>query len=181
MPSRRVCAAVVTLALVVQIGAPAVVRAQQTQAQAQQTTAPPQAPPTPPNTPENLDRIKRLVNQPPAVKIEEGRLRFYVEVLARFPTFAEYVKGEDLTKGPVKGGAMTHQEFLNLITPQELYSTAGIKPIEMLQFAIVNWLSHEIADKAITKLRSAYDERQLREIRERIERELAALKADRDK
>ncbi len=146
-------------------------------AQQQQTSPPPpQLPVTDPNTPENLERIKKLMTRPPALKIDENRLRFYVEVLGKWPTFAEYIAGDDLTKGAVKGGAMTHQEFLNLVTPRDLYSTAGIKPTEMLQFAIVNWLGHELAKKAIEKLRTAYDERQIREIRERIERELALLK-----
>ena len=170
MWSRRICAAVVTAALALRAGAPLL-------AQEQQTAPPPPPPATSPNTPENLERIKRSINRPPALKIEENRLRFYVEVLAKFPTFEEYVKGQDLTKGPVRGGSMTHQDFLNLITPRELYSSAGIKPTEMLQFAIVNWLGHELAKKAYDRLRTAYDERQIREIRERIEAELAALRA----
>ena len=167
--TRSVCAVVLAIALARHAVAPVLAQAQQ--------SAPPPPPAASPNTPENLDRIKRLIDRPPAVKIEENRLRFYVEVLARFPTFEEYVKGQDLTKGPTKGGPMTHQEFLNLVTPKELYSTAGIKPTEMLQFAIVNWLGHELAKKAYDKLRTAYDERQIREIRERIEAELAALRA----
>ena len=170
MSSRSVCAGVLTIALAVRAVAPLV-------AQEPQSAPPAQTPVTSPNTPENLDRIKRLIDRPPALKIDENRLRFYVEVLARFPTFEAYVKGQDLTKGPTKGGPMTHQEFLNLVTPRELYSTAGIKPTEMLQFAIVNWLGQELAKKAYDKLRNAYDERQIREIRERIDAELAALRA----
>jgi hypothetical protein len=170
MSSRSVCAAVLTVALALRAGAPLV-------AQEQQSVPPPPPPATSPNTPENLDRIKRLIDRPPALKIDENRLRFYVEVLGKFPTFEAYVKGQDLTKGPRKDGPMTHAEFLSVITPRELYSTAGIKPTEMLQFAITNWLIQSVATKAYDKLRTAYNERQIREIRERIEAELAALKA----
>ena len=71
---------------------------------------------------------------------------------------------------------MTHQDFLNHVTPRDFYGSAGIKATELLQFSIVNWLGQSLAKKAIESFRNARDESELRAIRARIEQELAALR-----
>jgi hypothetical protein len=71
---------------------------------------------------------------------------------------------------------MSHQEFLDLINPKELHSTAGITPAEMLQFAMTNWLGQSLIKKALDDVRNARTEKEVQEIRERIDRELAALR-----
>ena len=71
---------------------------------------------------------------------------------------------------------MTHNEFLGMVTPREMYSTAGIRPTEMLQSAIVNWLGHALIKKGWKELSEARSEREINEIRARIDRELAALR-----
>jgi hypothetical protein len=74
---------------------------------------------------------------------------------------------------------MTHDEFLAMVTPREMYGSAGIKPAEMLQFALVNWLGQAFVKKIVEDLQNAKNEREIREIRDRIDRELAALRARR--
>lgn len=141
-----------------------------------------QTPVTAPEATTNLDRIRQALNREPAIKIEDHRLRFYVEIVAKWPTFREFIGNYDLRNGPTRGSGMTHQEFLNHVTPRDFYGSAGIKPTELLQFAVVNWLGQTLAKKAIESFRNARDESELRAIRERIERELAALKGkDKDR
>lgn len=147
-------------------------------------TAAPQAQDPPPTTasqapqvPANLDRIREAVKRPPALQIDDGQLKIYVEVIAKWPRFDEHVKGYDLMNGPTRGGAaMTHSEFLRMVTPKEMYGSGGIGAPEMLQFALVNWLGKAIIQKGLEAIRNARSDREIQEIRERIDRELAALK-----
>ena len=81
----------------------------------------------------DLDRIRAAVNRDPAFKFDESQVRFYLQVLAPAPTFSDFVKGQDLTSGVVADAPMTHREFLDMVTPKELYSAAGIRPTETLQ------------------------------------------------
>jgi hypothetical protein len=141
--------------------------------------AAPQAPLIPPR---ELSRIKRALSQTPFVVLDEEGLRFYVEIVAKRPTFAEYAKGYDFVNGPTRrGNPMTHQEYLKMVTPRDFYSSAGIKPTEMLQMAVTNWLGQTLIKQAIEDMLRARSERERDEIRARIDRELAALMAGQDK
>ena len=70
---------------------------------------------------------------------------------------------------------MTHQEYLTLVTPKEVYSAAGIQPKEVLQFAVTNYLAQALIRKAMTEIRDAKNDDEIKAIRERINKELAAL------
>ena len=125
-----------------------------------------------------LERIKRALSRSPVVKIDDEGFRFYVEIVARQPTFAEYAKGYDFMNGPTRrGNPMTHQEFLKMVTPRDFYSSAGIKPTEVLQMAVTNWLGQALIRKAVEEMLRARNDREREEIRARIDRELAALTA----
>lgn len=146
------------------------------------------ATPTPTDTdqpivpPAELGRIKRALSHTPGLVLDDKEYRFYVEIVAKRPTFAEYVKGYDLINGPTRrGNPMSHQEFVNMVTPRDFYSSAGIKPTEMLQFAITNWLGQTLIKQAIEELLRARSDREREEIRARIDRELAALTAGQGK
>ena len=153
-------------------------------AQTQQTTPPPaqqQAPPPAnPISSASIERIQEALNKPARLVIDEGKLRIYVEVIAKWPSFAEIAKGYDLKNGPTpRGNPMTHAEFLSMVTPREMYSSAGIRPTEVLQMSIVNWLGQAIIKRGLEALRNAKDDREIAEIRARIDRELAAIKGGR--
>jgi hypothetical protein len=141
-----------------------------------QATTVPADPGQAPEVRPNLDRIRQAISRDPTIKLEDYRLRFYVEIVAKWPTFQEYVGKSDLRNGPTPYGGMTHQDFLNHVTPRNLYGSAVIKAHELLQFSIVNWLGQSLAKKAIESFRNARDESELRAIRARIEQELAALR-----
>ena len=128
-------------------------------------------------TAESLQRIKRALAKPPTVRIDGQQLRFYAEVVAKMPSFADFITpGEDLKNGPVKGAGMTHQEFVNMVTPQLVNSSAGITGLETLQFALTNWAAQSLIRKAMSEFREARSEAEVRAIRERIDKELAALR-----
>lgn len=147
-------------------------------------------PPTPPQSTQSsgaaasaeqatsdLERVRAQLNRAPTLKLDEQQLRFYVEVVAKQPSIADIIGTYDLINGPTKGGnPMTHQEFLNMVTPKEMYGSQGIKPGELLQFALTNWLAQQAIKRAIEDIRNARSEREVQEIRARIDRELAALR-----
>jgi hypothetical protein len=151
----------------------------------------PQATPAPPaakddtstaaaqSLPVDLDRIKQQAEKQPAVKLDEQQLRFYLLVQQSAPKFTDFIGNYDLKNGPTKGGAaMTHQEFLNMVTPKELNelfgSTSG-SSFAMLQAAVMNAAAQSLIKKAVEEIRQARDEREVQAIRERIDQELAAL------
>ena len=71
---------------------------------------------------------------------------------------------------------MTHQEFMAMVTPKELYSSGGIRASELLQWSAVNVLGFGLLKKAFNGIRDAKSETEIREIREQIDRELEALR-----
>lgn len=133
-----------------------------------------------PERPPNLERIREAVARPPEIVIDNGKMRIYVEVIGKWPRFDEIVKGYDLMNGPTpRGNPMTHAEFLNMVTPRELYSSAGIKPTEILTMALVNWAGKAVISKGLAAISNAKSQREIDEIRARIDRELAALRGGR--
>lgn len=163
---------VVTLALMAALGWPATALAQ-----AQDPPPPPPPVAQAPSQPPNLDRIRKAVEKPSELVIDDGKLKIYVEIIAKWPRFEELVKNYDLRYGPTaRGNPMTHQEFLQMVTPREMYSSAGIRPMEVLTAALVNWAGRALVLKGLEAIRNARSEREIEEIRARIDRELAALR-----
>lgn len=125
---------------------------------------------------DQLEIVRRSLNQGQGLKLDDRQLRFYLEIIAKQPTFAEYTRGYDFLNGPTKGGnPMSHQEFLKIVTPKEMYSQAGITATDRLQFAVTNWLGQSLIRRALDQLKGAKTDREALEIRERIDRELTAL------
>jgi hypothetical protein len=142
---------------------------------------------TVPLTPEQLEQIRRAIQQPSVLgslsrtPSQEDLPTFRAETVAPQVDFhsrlEEFMKG-DLRNGPVRNATMTHQEFLAMVTPRELYGSGGISPMELLQGALVNWAVHA-GVKQIQEWRAAREAAQIAAIRERINRELAALRGGR--
>jgi len=139
--------------------------------------APGQGPPDP-GLPVSLDRIRKGLTSESKLKLElpvrDDIPRYYMEVTAT-PDFKAFLEDFDLNFGPVPGAGMTHQEFMQMVTPKDLYSQAGFGGLEILTanlgFAAIMYL----ANKAFNAMRQAKDERELQQIREQIQRELAEL------
>lgn len=141
--------------------------------------APPPPTPEPPSaiTAEDVNRVRKALETPSTLDLDENRLRYYVRILARKATLMDLIAGYDFSGGPTRrGNPMSHQEFLALVTPREMQSSGGITATETLQFAFTNWLAQTLVKKAVEDLRHASTEREVQEIRARIDRELAGLK-----
>lgn len=126
----------------------------------------------------SLDKIRLAVDREPTLDLTQN-VRFYSLIEVKAFEIEKLLGGEryDLVYGATRGGAaMTHTEFLKRVTPEELYSSAGIKAEEMLQWSVVNVVGHAILRKLLTDLKEARTERERREIQERIERELEAIR-----
>ena len=124
----------------------------------------------------NLDHIKTALSHPLAFKIAGDGLTFHLEIIARQPNFWSFVGSYDLKKGPVKNAGLTGQEYLDMVRPQLLYSSAGITAPELLQFAATNAAAQALIKKAIRDIHNARTQSEIEAIRARIDRELRALK-----
>jgi hypothetical protein len=174
-PAKATVAAVLMLALV---AGPASLASAQT-GQTGSTGSVQQAQPAQdPTSPDSLGRIRDAISREPTFRIENGQLRIYVEVIADWPNFAQANKGYDFINGPTGKGAdpMSHQEFLGMVTPQDMYSSAGIKPGEIATMAVVNYVGQWAIAKGLNKLASYRKDKQMRDIKANIDAELAAIK-----
>jgi hypothetical protein len=71
---------------------------------------------------------------------------------------------------------MTHSDFLSMVTPKDLYGSGGIRPLETLQWGLVNHVGWWAIRKLYKELNETVDERRKQAIRDQIDRELAALR-----
>lgn len=169
---------VVRLVTLVLVGILAAVPALAAQAAASQDQGATPPPTRAPMSSAELDRIRRALEQEPILDLTQERLRFYASVVAQ-PFSPEKILGDkyDLIYGPTAGGApMTHREFLDMVTPKELYSAAGIRPTDALQMAITGLVGQVMLQRAFESATDAWRARQIRELNARIDAELAALR-----
>jgi len=124
----------------------------------------------------DLARIRAGLTRPPSLKVKQEGIRFYLTIIGERIDIHEYLKNSDLKFAPVPGAGVTHQDFINHITPRLLYSSGGIKATELLEWGIVNWLGQMAVKKAVSKLGDVLQDAEIRRIREQIDRELAALR-----
>jgi hypothetical protein len=132
--------------------------------------------------PVDQPRIERDAPREPAIKLDEQQLRYYVLIIGKQPPKWEEIVGDyDLMNGPTRaqgGAAMTHKEFLGMVTPKELdelFGGTSANSFAVAQAAIVNAVGQALIKKAVTALRSASSESEVRAIRQQIDRELSAL------
>lgn len=99
-------------------------------ARAQEPAAPPPRPDAPPaidvsKLPLDLRRIEReLERSRDREEFANGRLRTFVDVFGRAPRVEFFAPDENLSTGPVPWGAPTHQQMLDIMTPQEFRAPA---------------------------------------------------------
>src|SRR5438045_3637222 len=87
----------------------------------QQAASPP---PTEEPLPVSLERIQRALSTKPALELKEQHPVFRLEIFGRKPTI-EDILGEKFWIGPAPYGGMTHQEFMERVTPQLAQPYAG--------------------------------------------------------
>jgi hypothetical protein len=147
----------------------------------------PAKPAEPNDLPVSLERIQKKLMRDPAIKVdvlpvetESGLPTFRIQVDA--PKLSiEQILGPDFLRGPVPYGGMTHQEFLNIVTPTEVKGFAAFTNKEGVTVALTALALQWALKTALQELREAKDERAREEARKEVKEALEALrKARRD-
>lgn len=133
-----------------------------------------------PDLPVSLDRIQRALSRPPAIRLKGERVVFRVEILGRKPTI-EDILGPDYLKGPVPAGGMTHQEFLNMVTPKDYQGYAAFSNREGMAVAATSFALQWALQKAIHKFETAKQDREREAARKEVQEALAELEKARAK
>jgi hypothetical protein len=124
--------------------------------------------------PVDIERIQRALAQPPAIRIDGNRPVFRVEVFGTKPTM-EDILGPEFWKGPVQYGGMTHQEFLNMVTPKDVQGYAAFNNKEAATVAATSFLLKWALQKAVQKYKEAQTERAREAARKEVDAALAEL------
>lgn len=144
-----------------------------------QEASPPAAQPAQ-ELPVSLDRIQRALAAPPPIEFKEQNPVFRLEVFGRKPTI-EDILGENFWVGPAPYGSMTHQEFLDIVTPKMAQPYQGFSGGHLLAQAALTLAQQWALKSAIKKYKQALTDREREAARKEVMEALAALeKARRD-
>ena len=137
----------------------------------QQAAAPP---PPAEELPVSLDRIQRALSTQPAIQLKEEHPVFRLEVFGKKPTL-EDILGEKFWLGPSNYGSMTHQEFMDMVTPKLAQPYAGFTGGYLLAQAALTIAEQWALKSAIKKFQSALTDREREAARKEVMDALAAL------
>jgi hypothetical protein len=148
-------------------------------AQSPVTAGTAQAPPQdsqlkPTDIPVSLDRIQRALSAPKPIDLKEEHPVFRLEVFGKKPTL-EDVLGEKFWIGPTPYGGMTHQEFLDMVTPKLAQPYAGFTGKYLVAEVGLALAEQWALKQAIRKFRDAKEESERAAARKEVEEALAAL------
>lgn len=124
--------------------------------------------------PVSLDRIQRALSAKPALELKEQHPVFRLEVFGRKPTLEDLL-GERFWIGPTPYGGMTHQEFLDRVTPQLAQPYGGFTGKSLLGVTALTLMEQWALKSAIQKFRSATDNRERDAARKEVIEALADL------
>ena len=174
------------LCILLLTAAAAIPQEPQTSPQAASTSKNPSDPPASDQStgalPVSLDRIRDKLSNPPAIKVEQQPFVFRVEVLGRKLSI-EDILGPDYLKGPVPAvaGGMTHQEFLDLVTPKDVQGYAAFNNREAAIVAATSFALQWALQKAMHKYAEAKQERERDAARKEVQEALEELEKARIK
>ena len=134
----------------------------------------------PEDLPVSIEKIQRALEREPAIRIEEKETKFRIQIFGRQPTIEE-ILGPEFWRGPVAYGGMTHQEFLNMVTPKDVQGYAAFDNKQGAVVAITSFAFQYALAKAIKKFNEAKKEREREEAKREVEEALAALREARRK
>ena len=124
--------------------------------------------------PVSLDRIQRALSKPAPIKLKEQTPVFRLEVFGRKPTL-EDILGEKFWVGPTPYGGMTHQEFLDMVTPQLARPYAGFTGGHLVAEVGLALAEQWALKQAIRKYRDAREEHEREAARKEVMEALSAL------
>jgi hypothetical protein len=149
-------------------------------AEQQNATSPPAAQVEPSDA--SLERIQKKLMQDPAIKLDKqpadggrGLATFRVRVDAPAMTI-EQILGPDFKSGPVPATGMTHQEFLDLVTPKDVRGYAAFTNKEGVTVALTSTALQLALKQALEEWRNAKDERARDAARKEVDDAVAALR-----
>jgi hypothetical protein len=130
--------------------------------------------------PVSIQRIRRALAQPPSIRLIEsksrdGRPLYRVDIEGERIDITS-ILGKDFVRGPASYGAMTHQEFLNLVTPDDVKGYAAFSNTQGMVVAATSIALQWAVLKAIDELKQAKDERAKAEARKEVQEALEALR-----
>jgi hypothetical protein len=138
------------------------------------------------NLPVSLKRIKRALASPPPLKVlqptevRDGRPVFRVDIEGE-KIDIQALLGRDSLRGNASYGGMTHQEFLDLVTPNDVKGYAAFSNAQGMVVAATSIALQWAVLKAIDQMKKAKDQRAKEQARKEVEEALEALrKARRD-
>jgi hypothetical protein len=130
----------------------------------------------------SLDRIQRALAKPPAIKVQDATKRensdvplFRMSIEERKLTIVE-ILGPDFWRGPAPYGGMSHQEFLNMVTPKDVQGFAPYSNAEAATIAVTAFALQWGLKNAIRALQDAKDEREREAARQEVQQAVEALR-----
>ena len=145
----------------------------------QQSTS--QASVNPESIPVDVDKIQRRLARPPAIVVtqpdmDNGMPTFRVQVNAEKLTI-EQILGPDYLRGPAPmAAAMSHQEFLNMVTPNEFKGMSGFSNGEAATIVLTSLALQWAVKTALEAFHKAQDARQKEAARKEVAEALEALR-----
>lgn len=93
--------------------------------------------------PLDLGRIQRELRRSPDSETREGlKLRYFLQIYGTAPELKIFADADNLVHGPVPYGAPTHQDMLNVMTPQEFRTP-------VMDFgSLFRWASEQLSKKS---------------------------------
>jgi hypothetical protein len=130
--------------------------------------------------PVSLKRIQNALAKPPLIRIvqtetRDGRQLFRVDVEAE-KIDIQRILGKDQLRGQASYGGMTHQEFLNLVTPEAVRGYAPYSNTQGMVIAATSIALQWAVLKAIDKFKDARDDRAREQARKEVQDALEALR-----
>ncbi len=123
----------------------------------------------------SLDRIQKAVTKPQRIQLSGNRQVFRVEIFGAKPTI-EDILGPDYLKGPVPYSGMSHQEFLNMVTPKDVQGYAAFSNRQGMVVAATSIALQWALQKAIDKYNAARNERAKEAASKEVQEALDALR-----
>lgn len=124
--------------------------------------------------PVSIGRIQRALAGPPPIQLKEEHPVFRLEIFGRKPTI-EDILGERFWLGPAPYGGMTHQEFLDMVTPKLNQGYAGFTGKYLIANMGLALMEQWALKSAIKHFREASTEHERDAARKEVLDALAAL------
>jgi hypothetical protein len=134
----------------------------------------PSAPAAPAELPVSLDRIQRALSAPAPLDLKEQSPVFRLEIVGRKPTLEDLL-GERFWIGPTPYGGMTHQEFLDMVTPKLAQPYGGFSGKYLVAQTALTLAEQWALKQAISKFKNALTDHERDAARKEVMEALEAL------